>query len=67
LFSALAALAAGGDFGWLAGLTSVILNTLFSLFAAGGDFGGLTSVILNTLEDLEELGNLLFNGILNVI
>jgi hypothetical protein len=81
LFSALgarvAALAAGGDFG---GLISVILNTLFGLLsalgarvaalAAGGDFGGLMSVILNIredLDDLEELGDFVFNGILNVI
>ena len=72
-----AALAAGGDFG---GLISVILNTLLGLFsalgarvadlAAGGDFGGLMSVILNIredLDDLEELGDFVFNGILNVI
>jgi hypothetical protein len=74
LFSALgarvAALAAGGDFG---GLISVILNTLLGLFsdlAAGGDFGGLMSVILNIredLDDLEEPGDFVFNGILNVI
>jgi hypothetical protein len=68
--AAVAALAAGGDFG---GLISVILNTLLGLFsalAAGGDFGGLMSVILNIredLDDLEELGDFVFNGILNVI
>ena len=60
--------------GRLDGLTSVILNTLTFLTlidtaAAGGDFGGLgfvglTSVILNTLNDF---GDFLFNGILNLI
>jgi hypothetical protein len=88
---ALAAGAAGGDFerlvrlegferldtlGRLAGLTSVILNTLTVLTfidtATGGDFGGLgfgglaglTSVILNTLKDF---GDFLFKGILILI
>jgi hypothetical protein len=77
LFSALAALvaaavAACGDFG---GLLSVILNTLLGLFsalvgaavAACGDFGGLLSLILNIREGLEELGDFVFNSILNVV
>jgi hypothetical protein len=33
----------------------------------GGDFGGLLSLILNIREGLEELGDFVFNGILNVV
>jgi hypothetical protein len=68
---AVAAVAACGDFG---GLLSVILNTLLGLLtaldaavAACGDFGGLLSVILNIRKGLEELGDFVFNGILNVV
>jgi hypothetical protein len=65
LTALLAALAAGGDFGGLDGLTSVILNTLLGLMAlaTGGDFDRL--VRLDGLDILDTLGRL--DGLTSVI